>query len=157
MANSSKQKDPKQLQRFMLIGAGLLFFSAVAIPIFQSIVEGINQPTTSDPTPATVQDLTRQLEQQEEGFVAVLEREPENTTALQGLVRIRLQLEDYEGAVQPIKKLLELYPEEQDQQALKALLTQVEQTIARTNPEATTNGGSDATVPEAESTQTEAE
>jgi tetratricopeptide (TPR) repeat protein len=56
----------------------------------------------------------------------ILEREPNNSAALQNLVKIRLGLQDYQGAVAPLEKLVELYPKEA---IFLQLLTEVQQRI----------------------------
>jgi len=58
----------------------------------------------------------QQLQVQENGYEAVLEREPNNENALEGLVQTRIDMKDYEGAVKPLEKLVELNLEREDYQ-----------------------------------------
>jgi len=52
----------------------------------------------------------------------VLEREPGNMTALEGLVKVRLEMGDKQGAIDPLERLVRLYPERED---YKVVLEQV--------------------------------
>ncbi len=54
----------------------------------------------------------------------VLEREPNNQNALEGLVQMRINMKDYEEAVPPLEKLVELNPEREDYQEVLAQLKQ---------------------------------
>jgi hypothetical protein len=54
------------------------------------------------------------LEQQEQGYETVLKREPNNRSALEGLVETRLQLHNPKSAAVPLQKLIQLYPDRQD-------------------------------------------
>ena len=68
------------------------------------------------------------LEDSSRGYELVLQREPENQTALQGLVQTRIQLGDLEGAISPLSKLVELNP---DQTEVRLVLGQVYATQKR--------------------------
>jgi cytochrome c-type biogenesis protein CcmH/NrfG len=91
------------------------------VPMFKDALQRQNQPQTTEVNSAEVQ-----LKAQEKGYQSVLQREPENLTALEGLVNVRLQLNDPKGAIEPLEKLVKLRPERED---YKALLVQLNQTI----------------------------
>jgi cytochrome c-type biogenesis protein CcmH/NrfG len=60
------------------------------------------------------------LAAQERGYVGVLQREPQNQTALEGLANVRLQMNNKVGAIEPLEKLVKLNPDRADYQALLA-------------------------------------
>jgi tetratricopeptide (TPR) repeat protein len=55
--------------------------------------------------------MQAELEDRARGYELVLEREPENETAIRGLVETRIQLGDLAGVVDPLTKLADLNPE----------------------------------------------
>ncbi|BAZ65824.1 MAG: tetratricopeptide repeat protein [Pelatocladus maniniholoensis HA4357-MV3] len=83
------------------VGSG--FFAIV--PTIQKAIENPSTPPVS---------AESSLQQQEQGFKLVLQREPENNTALEGLVKIRLESQNFKGAIEPLEKLVKLNPERQD-------------------------------------------
>ena len=62
-----------------------------------------------------------ELETRAKGYQLVLQREPDNQTALRGLVDARIQLGDLAGVIEPLEHLAELNPEVTD---FKVLLGQ---------------------------------
>jgi tetratricopeptide (TPR) repeat protein len=78
-------------------------------------------PSSAQATPSAKQE---ELKAQVKGYEAVLQREPDNQTALRGLVEARLQLQDIKGVVEPLEKLAKLNP---DQSRYGVLLAQAKQ------------------------------
>lgn len=121
----------KQLQRLLIIIFGLAFIGSTAFAIVNSLFTKNTNPTTATENPVASTEETaakEQLQAQAEGYAKVLEREPENITALTGLVQISLQIGDLPSAIPPLKKLIELNPEQTE---LNALLTEIEAQLAR--------------------------
>lgn len=58
------------------------------------------------------------LAAQERGYVTVLQREPQNQTALEGLANVRLEMDNRVGAIEPLEKLVKLNPDRADYQVL---------------------------------------
>ena len=79
------------------------------------------QPTQAESTQA---ELTQQLQKQARGYEVVLQREPKNQIALQGLVEIRLQMKDFEGTIEPMETLVRLNPEQERYKTLLATIKQ---------------------------------
>ncbi|NJO76911.1 MAG: tetratricopeptide repeat protein [Leptolyngbyaceae cyanobacterium RM1_406_9] len=61
-------------------------------------------------SPTAANAPTSDLEAQARGYELVLEDEPDNQTALRNLLRIRQELGDVEGTIEPLEKLAELNP-----------------------------------------------
>jgi cytochrome c-type biogenesis protein CcmH/NrfG len=78
---------------------------------------GLSSQHQQKPTPVEVSQESL-LAAQERGYVGVLQREPQNQTALEGLANVRLQMNNKVGAIEPLEKLVKLYPDRADYQAL---------------------------------------
>ncbi|MEA5518136.1 tetratricopeptide repeat protein [Limnoraphis robusta] len=114
------QRKQKLIAFIGVIGfGGSTLFTLV--PMFKDALQRQNQPEITEVNSAEVQ-----LKAQEKGYQSVLQREPDNLTALEGLMNVRLQLNDPKGAIEPLEKLVQLSPERED---YKALLAQLKQTI----------------------------
>lgn len=109
---------------FMLIA--LIGFSG--LPLFISIFS--ENQFASLPYSATNSQLSLEqqarLDAEARGYQKVLEREPDNNTALKGLLDIRLEQQDLEGVIQPLEKLAKLNPEQTE---YKILLAQAKQQL----------------------------
>lgn len=84
----------------------------VAVPLaFMFNGRAKNQTAANSQAP-TAADQTAQYQNQADGFAAVLEREPDNQTALIGLIEAKIGLKDLAGAVEPLERLAALNPNE---------------------------------------------
>ena len=92
--------------RIVLIGAVAAFVGFSLLPAL-GIVKGLRFRST----PATAQVPVEQLQREIDGYQLVLEREPENETALQGLTDDLLQLGRGQEAIPPVQQLVALHPE----------------------------------------------
>ncbi|WP_199295916.1 hypothetical protein [Trichocoleus sp. FACHB-591] len=97
---------------------------AIANFITKDLQQLSQQPSTSQ------ESINSQLELQENGYELVLQREPQNQVALDGLVQVRLQMKDFQGTKKPLERLIELNPARLEYQAL---LKQVEHKIGDRN------------------------
>ncbi|MBD1914464.1 MULTISPECIES: tetratricopeptide repeat protein [Cyanophyceae] len=96
------------------------FLSLSLLPILGSN-SGRRASSTPDANPAADPvAMQTELEAQAKGYELVLEREPDNQTALQGLVDARIQLGDINGVVAPLEKLVDLNPNVPDYAVLLA-------------------------------------
>lgn len=110
------------LKKALILCAGLAFLGTMILPMFDMF----KQPTADTQTTSSNDNPTKQLNQIAKGYEKVLEREPNNPTALQGLAEIRLKMNDLKGAIAPMEKLVQLYPQETK---LKGLLDAIKQQV----------------------------
>lgn len=98
----------------------IAFLGFSLVPILDSILKASQAQSTSTPTPTqTAQSGDKQselLQAQARGYELVLQREPDNVTALRGLLQVRLELigqgvGDIKDAIAPLEKLASLNPE----------------------------------------------
>ena len=104
----------KQIFAFVSMAgfAGSAIFGMVSL--FSSGLSGQHQQKQA-PVAVSQESL---LAAQERGYSGVLQREPQNQTALEGLANVRLQMDDTVGAIEPLEKLVKLNPDRADYQAL---------------------------------------
>jgi tetratricopeptide (TPR) repeat protein len=114
----------KKRSSWIYLVLGMMLFSLItasALPILGSVLEG--QQFAKNPNQEII-TLSQQelalMEAEASGYQKVLEREPNNETALNGLLKIRLQQKDLENAIAPLEKLAKLYPEQTEYTTLLA-------------------------------------
>lgn len=97
----------------------VLVFSLVALlavsllPLFGSTNR---RATTPGSTPTS--EGQAELESRARGYELVLQREPDNKAALEGLVEAKIQLGDLQGVVEPLSRLADLNPDIADYRVL---------------------------------------
>lgn len=112
----SQNTSQKPLQRILIILSGIAFAGSTVIATAGLFVNAFQEPKETPKTATAPPDA--QLKAQASGYEQVLQREPENQVALQGLVQIRLQMKDFKGAIPPMEKLVKLNPDKADYKAL---------------------------------------
>lgn len=120
----------KKRSSWIYLVLGMMLFSLItvsALPLVGSVVEGqqFDRDANKEIFTLSQQELTK-LEAEASGYQKVLEREPNNDTALNGLLKIRLQQKDLAGAIAPLTKLAQLHP---DLTEYRILLAQAEQQL----------------------------
>ncbi len=114
----------KKRSSWIYLVLGMMLFSLItvsALPLVGSVVEG--QQFVKNPHEEVITFSQRELglmAAEASGYQKVLEREPDNDTALNGLLKIRLQEKDINGAIAPLEKLAKLHPEQTEYGTLLA-------------------------------------
>jgi len=120
MADKTPKENP--LKRILVLCSMVAFLGSTGYGLFGLYSNALQQPqTTATPEEASV---NQQLAAKERGYELVLEREPDNRVALEGLVEIRLQMQDTQGAIAPLERLVELHPQEAGYKVKLEQLTQ---------------------------------
>jgi hypothetical protein len=119
----------KIIQKAFIVASGLAFLGTMTIPMM-TIFKGERENTSQTQANAPGQPTKAEIDKTKAiaaGYEKVLEREPNNPSALQGLVEARLKIGDLAGAIAPMEKLTKIYPEEKGlKQLLEAIKLQVE-------------------------------
>lgn len=131
----TEKSKPKTIQRVLIIVASCAFLGTLVVPIVQMFGDA-SQPANNTATPNNTAAY-EQLQQKATGYEEVLKREPNNPMALNELAKTRYQMyqlkgsnEDLKKMVDPLEKLVKLYPEQKE---LKALLEQVKMQVSQTD------------------------
>lgn len=91
-------------------GILILAIAALAAGSVAFAFGGRSTSRTPDAATPTTADQTAKLQGTIDGYSAVLEREPDNQTALIGIIEAKIALQDLEGTVEPLERLAELNP-----------------------------------------------
>lgn len=119
---SKKEERKKRILRIFTLVSAVAFLGSSGY----GLIRMLTNPAQSTQVSTQAEDLTQQLQAQARGYETVLQREPENQIALEGLVEIRLQMNDFERIVEPLETLVKLHPE---QEQYKTLLASIKQRI----------------------------
>lgn len=120
------QPRNRWIVRIILALAVTAFVGVSVIPIISAInnPSPLNQNAASTSSGASSNQLSK-LQDEVRGYELVLQREPENQTALNGLLQARLQLlslkqGDIQGVIEPLEKLARLNPQQSEYGVLLA-------------------------------------
>ncbi len=126
--------NKKYLQRILVVVFGLAFVGSTGAVIIGSLLR--REPAVANNPIAETADPLEQLQAQARGYEKVLAREPNNLNALIALFSIRRETGDLQGALIPLDKLIEMFPEDprfvavrqEIQQELESISTEPEET-----------------------------
>jgi predicted Zn-dependent protease len=108
-----------KLTKVFVLASGMAFLSSSVLGIAGLVGSSINKPVATE-NPAQSQNA--QFKVEEKGFLAVLKREPNNQTALKGLVEIRMRTGDAPGTKAALEQLVKLNPTNQQYKEFLAAL-----------------------------------
>ncbi|MGJ3249951.1 MAG: tetratricopeptide repeat protein [Elainellaceae cyanobacterium] len=100
----------------IILGIAVLSFAGIALVLPLSQIFQNDQQATGSATETQSSDLAAQAR----GYELVLEREPNNETALRQLLSIRIQQQDLEATIPLLERLVELRPEQTEYAVLLA-------------------------------------
>ncbi|MEG4816028.1 tetratricopeptide repeat protein [Microcoleus sp. K5-D4] len=123
MESTQKKSSPRpvnkgdQIKQIFALVSMVSFGGSAIFGIFSLFSSGLSSQHQQKPTPVAVSQESL-LAAQERGYVGVLQREPQNQTALEGLANVRLQMNNGKGAIEPLEKLVKLNPDRADYKQL---------------------------------------
>ena len=103
--------QPKILTRVLIIASGCAFLGSTVFFTVISLFNG-NSPQSAQTTQNQPESAIEELANRETSFEKVLAKEPDNEYALRGLIDTRVQMNNFQGAIEPMEKLIELNPEQ---------------------------------------------
>ncbi|MDX2216781.1 MAG: hypothetical protein SFY66_26180 [Oculatellaceae cyanobacterium bins.114] len=89
--------------------SGVMFLGSMAVSTVNLWKTGLSQDQA-----APIVSEEPSLDAQIRGYELVLQREPNNITALEGLANTRLEMRNPQGAIAPLEKLVQLNPDNAD-------------------------------------------
>jgi cytochrome c-type biogenesis protein CcmH/NrfG len=111
--------EKKKLTKIFVLGSGMAFLASSVLGLSSLIGKSVDQPAAKE---NAAQSQNAQLQAEERGFEVVLKREPNNQTALRGLVEIRMRRNDAAGTKSALEQLVKLNPTNKQYQEFLAAL-----------------------------------
>jgi tetratricopeptide (TPR) repeat protein len=127
LVNGVFNKRNRWIITLIMAIASLAFTAIFVVPVFVAAFQNPQTTgTTASPNPLASGSPQADLEAQAKGYELVLQREPDNQTALRGLLEVRIQQGNLQATIEPLQKLAALNPDQPD---YKVLLAQIKQRL----------------------------
>lgn len=121
----------RQIERKKRILTIVSFVGFVGSSVF-AIVPAIQRSMQNPPPVTKTVSAESGLQEQAKGYELVLQREPNNQAALEKLSIIKIRLNDHQGAIALMEKLIQQHPDRQD---YKTVLADVKKRIGESRKE----------------------
>ena len=108
-----------KLTKAFVLASGMAFLSSSVLGLSGLVSSSLNKPVASE---NAAQSQNAQFKVEEKGFLTVLKREPNNQTALRGLVEIRMRTGDAPGTKAALEQLVKLNPTNQQYKEFLSVL-----------------------------------
>ena len=109
----TRRKQIERKQKMVATVSIVSFAGSMVFGMGQLFSSAWKEPNTAANNGVAVEQESP-LVAEARGYELVLEREPNNQVALEGLVNVRLKMGDNKGAIEPLEKLVKLNPNRED-------------------------------------------
>jgi len=116
-SSKSRVHRSDRIKQIFALVSMVSFGGSAIFGIVSLFGSGLSSQHQQKPATAAVSQESL-LAAQQRGYETVLQREPQNQTALEGLANVRLQMNNQVGAIEPLEKLVKLNPDRPDYKAL---------------------------------------
>ncbi|BAZ46142.1 hypothetical protein NIES4102_31710 [Chondrocystis sp. NIES-4102] len=130
-----KEQKTKTWLRVVTLILGLGFTVSTAAIGLSGLFSKNNANSNVSESTENGENAEEQIQMQIRGYEKVLEREPKNATALQGLAQIYLQTGKMELAIPVIEKLVAYYPNQPEYAGILQLIKQQQAQQPATPPQ----------------------
>jgi tetratricopeptide (TPR) repeat protein len=106
-----KVNRQKRLQKLRMVVMACAFTFTFGSPFARMFLQSFEEPTQAEVAKQEAKERQQDIQEKIKGYQLVLEREPENRNALEGLANAHIQLGNTKKALDRLEQLAKLYPE----------------------------------------------
>lgn len=122
-----RRMEKRKKMQTLITFISVIFLGGSTFLALGKVFSDALKPASPSSSAQTTQK-TPSLASLEQSYQLVLQREPNNQTALEGLLQTRLEMNNLAGAIAPLEKLVKLYPERSD---YRDLLVKIKADLSR--------------------------